>query len=67
MQLGLKDYRKSLGITISQASSAVGVSLRTYNRYEQDDDYGDPLKKRNIWAFKNQIWNNRRTRHFKSR
>lgn len=49
MQLGLKEYRKSLGITISQASSAVGVSLRTYNRYEQNDNYGDPLKRNAIY------------------
>lgn len=41
----LKEYRISLGITIKEAAMTTGVALRTYNRYEQDDNYGDNLKR----------------------
>lgn len=44
----LREYRMSLGITIEQAAKATGVALRTYNRYERDDNYGDPLKRNGI-------------------
>ncbi|MDD7736210.1 MAG: nucleotidyltransferase domain-containing protein [Bacilli bacterium] len=46
--MNLKEYRISLGITIKEASNATGVALRTYNRYEHDDNYGDPLKRASI-------------------
>lgn len=45
----LKEYRISLGITIQEAANATGVALRTYNRYEHDDGYGDPLKRISIF------------------
>ena len=46
--MNLKEYRMSLGITLKQASDSTGVALRTYNRYEHDDTYGDPLKRNSI-------------------
>lgn len=46
--MNLKEYRTSLGITIQEAANATGVALRTYNRYEHDDNYGDPLKRISI-------------------
>lgn len=47
--MNLKEYRKLLGITIQEASTATGVALRTYNRYETDNNYGDPLKRKSIF------------------
>lgn len=44
----LKEYRISLGITIQEASKAVNVPLRTYLRYEHDDNYGNTLKRESI-------------------
>lgn len=44
----LKEYRKSLNITIQEAAKATGVALRTYNRYESDEGYGDSLKRLSI-------------------
>ncbi len=43
----LKEFRKSLDITANEASNSIGIPLRTYVRYENDEDYGSPMK-RNI-------------------
>ncbi|MDO4500391.1 MAG: nucleotidyltransferase domain-containing protein [Erysipelotrichaceae bacterium] len=43
----LKQYRKQLGISAKQAASDVGIPLRTYLRYE-DNDYGNHLKRQAI-------------------
>ncbi len=43
----LKEFRKSLNITANEASNSIGIPLRTYVRYENDEDYGSPMK-RNI-------------------
>ena len=42
--MNLKEYRKSLGITIIDASLTTSVPLRTYIRYENNDQYGNSLK-----------------------
>lgn len=44
----LKEYRKILGITLKEASSAAKVPLRTYIRYEKDNEYGNILKRDQI-------------------
>ncbi len=44
----LKEYRNSLGITIKEASKLCNVPIRTYNRYENDDNYGSELKRKQI-------------------
>ena len=41
----LKEYRQQLGITIKEASNVCNVPLRTYIRYENDDNYGNVLKR----------------------
>jgi len=45
----LKEYREALGITIKEASSSINVPLRTYIRYENDDNYGNVLKRNSIY------------------
>lgn len=45
----LKEYRISLGITIKEASQYTGVPIRTYIRYENDESYGDKLKRNAIF------------------
>ena len=47
--MNLKEYRKSLGITIYDASLTTGVPLRTYIRYENNDQYGNSLKRNQIF------------------
>ena len=44
----LKAYRIDLGITAKEASVASNVPLRTYIRYENDDKYGNILKRKQI-------------------
>ena len=46
--MGLKEYRKEIGITSKEASIVCGVPLRTYIRYENDDSYGSNLKRDKI-------------------
>ena len=46
--MGLKDYRTNLGITAKEASVVTNVPLRTYIRYENDDEYGNTLKRKQI-------------------
>lgn len=46
--MNLKDLRQSLGITVKEASETCGVALRTYFRYEQDENYGNFLKREGI-------------------
>lgn len=45
----LKKYRESIGISSIEASTVCGVPLRTYQRYEQDDQYGNELKRKAIF------------------
>lgn len=47
--LNLKEYRKSLDVTIKEASEKIGISERTFSRYENDDNYGDVLKRKGIF------------------
>lgn len=44
----LKDYRIQVGITIKEASLISGVPVRTYIRYENDNSYGNVLKRKQI-------------------
>lgn len=44
----LKDYRTQVGITIKEASQISGVPVRTYIRYENDNSYGNVLKRKQI-------------------
>lgn len=44
----LKDYRRHLKLTIKEASEATNVPIRTYIRYENDDGYGDSMKRKII-------------------
>lgn len=41
----LLELRKQYGLSQTQASQAVGVPLRTYIRYETNEDYGNALKR----------------------
>ena len=50
IKMNLKEYRKELGITIKEASNTTNVPLRTYIRYENDDNYGDELKRNQIFV-----------------
>lgn len=45
----LKEYRQSLNITIEEAASSSLVPVRTYIRYENDDKYGNALKRKAIY------------------
>lgn len=44
----LLELRKQYGLSQTQASQAVGVPLRTYIRYETNEDYGNALKREMI-------------------
>ena len=46
--MGLKEYRKEIGITSKEASIVCGIPIRTYIRYENDDNYGSTLKRKQI-------------------
>ena len=52
--MNLREYRNSLGITIQTAADAVGVPLRTYKRYEYDENHGDILKENPLLTCLNQ-------------
>lgn len=42
----LKQYRLNTVISIKEASKTTGVPIRTYIRYENDNSYGNKLKKK---------------------
>ncbi len=44
----LKEVRESFNISQIIAASTIGVPLRTYIRYECDNDYGDSLKRQSM-------------------
>lgn len=41
----LKETRTQFGISQQQAADIIGIPLRTYSRYELDENYGDALKR----------------------
>lgn len=41
----LLETRRNYHLSQAQVASALEVPLRTYIRYEKDDEYGDPLKR----------------------
>lgn len=43
--MNLLGYRKQFGLSQIEAATILGVSTRTFIRYEKDDDYGDKLKR----------------------
>ena len=44
----IKELRTKLGVTIKKAAEVSGVPLRTYIRYEKDEEYGNSLKRKQI-------------------
>ena len=44
----LKEKRIGYNISQQRAADIVGIPLRTYVRYEEDDNYGDSLKRKAI-------------------
>ena len=44
----LREVRNKFGISQQKAASIAGIPLRTYVRYEADDNYGDELKRQMI-------------------
>ena len=48
IKMKLKEFRINLNISIKEASITTGVPLRTYIRYENDDNYGNVLKRKQI-------------------
>ena len=47
--ISLKEYRDSIGISSIEASKVCNMPLRTYQRYEQSDSYGNDLKRKAIF------------------
>ena len=44
----LKRIRQNIGISAKKASEVCCVPFRTYQRYEQDESYGNDLKRKAI-------------------
>ena len=44
----LKEIRAEYGVSQQRAAAAAGMPLRTYIRYEMDENYGDPLKRKMV-------------------
>lgn len=44
----IKEYRMKYKVSVKDASIVSGVPLRTYIRYETDDNYGNELKRKQI-------------------
>ena len=54
--MSLKETRESFGISQAVAASTVGMPLRTYVRYENDENYGNGLKRQSIVAALNDAY-----------
>ena len=50
INMELREYRFELGLSQKEASIATGVPLRTYIRYENDNAYGNQLKRKQMIA-----------------
>ena len=46
--MNLLDTRKQYNLSQMEAASILGVPLRTYIRYEKDDNYGDAFKRKTM-------------------
>lgn len=44
----LKEVRNKFNLSQLEAANVVGVPLRTYSRYESDDNYGNELKRQRM-------------------
>ena len=47
----LKETRELYGLTQIKAAEIVGIPVRTFRRYEIDEDYGDVLKRKKSSIF----------------
>ena len=45
VSINLYDVRKKYSLSQAQVANLLNVPLRTYVRYEKDDNYGDPTKR----------------------
>ena len=54
--MSLRETRESFGISQATAASTVGMPLRTYVRYENDENYGNGLKRQSIVAALNDAY-----------
>ena len=45
MDMSLLETRKQYNVSQTDVASALGVPIRTYIRYEQDDNYGSSIKR----------------------
>ena len=52
-RISLKEFRENIGISSLEASNACGMPLRTYQRYEQNESYGNKLKRKAIFDILN--------------
>ena len=48
VKMVLRELRNSYNLSQVEASKIVGIPIRTYRRYEQDDNYGDPFKREKL-------------------
>ena len=55
-KMSLKEIRESFGISQAAAASTIGMPLRTYVRYESDENYGSELKRQSIVATLNDAY-----------
>lgn len=46
--MNIKELRNKYGLTIKDAADATSVPYRTFCRYEQDENYGNKLKRQMI-------------------
>ncbi|MBR5996459.1 MAG: nucleotidyltransferase domain-containing protein [Bacilli bacterium] len=54
--MSLKETRESFGISQAAAASTIGMPLRTYVRYESDENYGNELKRQSMVAALNDAY-----------
>lgn len=50
-RMNLKEIRQKFNLTLKEAAAVTGVPLRTFSRYENDENYGNILK-RNAMIYK---------------
>ena len=46
--MNLKEARLQYGVSAKEISETIGIPLRTYVRYENNNEYGDSLKRKQI-------------------
>lgn len=58
----LKEIRRQYFISQATAAATIGMPLRTYIRYENDEAYGDSLKRQSAIACLNDVYQKTETR-----